>query len=152
MFLARCFFHSARPPAAVDCSGGSSNASILMQGWSRKWSRCSVSWRSSLRTPRSVTCKSVRSPLLVSEWTWEVVSFWAVHLSVQRPHSFHIHFNCAKVGACSEPFQKREKSSSPLLDALFWKFSLQRHSFVMPVSALMSTSDCWLTTLIAINN
>lgn len=81
---------------------------------------------------------------------WEAPCWWVnergklstlvqLILSVPRTHTSPIRCNCVKV----EGLQKWEKS--PLLAALLWKFpSLQRHSYVLPVSVLMSTPDRWV--------
>lgn len=118
-----CLFEllSARLPVVADCSGGSLNVSTQMQTRSRKWSRRSVSWRRSLRTPRSATYRSVRSPLLVSECPCQrkkpphratfVFTLVRLILSFQRSRTLHFYFiMLINHLAWQWPFQKWEKS------------------------------------------
>lgn len=138
-----CFFElSARLPVVVDCSGGSLNVSTQMQRRSRKWSRRSVSWRRSLRTPRSATYRSVRSPLLVSESVCQrkknvCIHFCAVNFIFSKtPHFALLFYLVNKSFSLTVTFSEMRKIFH------FKRFSsLQKWSFVRPVSAFMSTSD-----------
>lgn len=144
-----CFFEllSARLPVVADCSGGSLNVSTQMQTRSRKWSRRSVSWRRSLRTPRSATYRSVRSPLLVSECACQrkkprnpkkvcIYSCAVDFIFSKVPHFALLFYHVNKSFSLTVTFSEMRKIFH------FKKFSsLQKWSFVMPVSVFMSTSD-----------
>lgn len=153
-----CFFelHSARLPVVADCSGGSLNVSTQMQRRSRKWSRRSVSWRRSLRTPRSAIYRSVRSPLLVSESACQrqkpprratfVFTFVRFILSFQKPRTLHFYFilliNCL---AWQGPFQKWEKSFTSKSFPLFRNGPLWCQSVCLcPLQITYSTALLWL--------